>query len=69
MTGSQVAALENAKDGLRRAIRPFVPVAIRAKEGRRRLKGHHENDGLTHLVRGADLVAGDALSTREMRDN
>ena len=36
MTGSQVAALENAKDGLRRAIRPFVPVAIRAK-GRRRL--------------------------------
>jgi hypothetical protein len=33
MTGSQVAALENAKDGLRRAIRPFVPVAIRAKEG------------------------------------
>jgi len=68
MTGSQVAALENAKDGLRRAIRPFVPVAIRAK-GRRRLKGHHEKDGLTHLVRGADLVAGDALSTREMRDN
>jgi hypothetical protein len=67
MTGSQVAALENAKNGLRRAIRPFVPVAIRAKEGRRRLKGITKKTG--HLVRGADLVAGDALSTGEMRDN
>ena len=45
MTGLQVAALENAKDGLRRAIRPFVPVAIWAKDGRRRLKGRHEKDG------------------------
>ncbi len=46
MTGLQVAALENAKDGLRSAIRPFVPVAIWAKDGRRRLKGRHEKDGL-----------------------
>jgi hypothetical protein len=45
MTGLQVAALENAKDGLRRAIRPFVPVAIWAKEGRRRLKGVTKKTG------------------------
>jgi hypothetical protein len=29
MTASQVAILKNAEDGLRRAIRPFVPAAIR----------------------------------------
>jgi hypothetical protein len=51
MTGLQVAALENAKDGSRRAIRPFVPVAIWVEDGRRRLKGRHEKDGSAILYK------------------
>jgi hypothetical protein len=42
MTGSQVAALENAKDGLRRAIRPFVPVAIRNRRQRNKEQAMRE---------------------------
>ena len=42
MTGSQVAALENAKDGLRRAIRPFVPAAIRNRRQRNKEQAMRE---------------------------
>jgi hypothetical protein len=51
MTGLQVAALENAKDGSRMAIGPFVTAAIWGKDGRRRLKGRREKDGLTILYK------------------